>query len=60
MSKVELYEKIRRARRDEALRVRALAARFRVHRLQTEFVSGIGEFAGSNSLAIHRSVHSGI
>ena len=32
MSKVELYEKIRLARRDEALSVRALAARFRVHR----------------------------
>ena len=32
MSKVELYEKIRLARRDEALSVRALAARFGVHR----------------------------
>lgn len=32
MSKVELYEKIRLARRDERLSVRALATRFRVHR----------------------------
>ena len=32
MSKVELYEEIRLARRDEALSVRGLAARFRVHR----------------------------
>ena len=32
MSKVELYEKIRLAARDERLSVRALAARFRVHR----------------------------
>lgn len=32
MSKVELYEKIRLARRDDALSIRALAARFGVHR----------------------------
>ena len=32
MSKVELYEKIRLVRRDESLSVRALAARFGVHR----------------------------
>lgn len=32
MSKVELYEKIRLVRRDESLSVRALAARFKVHR----------------------------
>ena len=32
MSKVELYEKIRLAHRDERLSVRALAVRFRVHR----------------------------
>lgn len=32
MSRVELYERIRRANRDEGLGVRALAARFRVHR----------------------------
>jgi len=32
LSKVELYEKIRLARRDEALSVRALAVRFGVHR----------------------------
>ncbi len=32
MSKVELYEKIRLARRDELLSVRGLAARFGVHR----------------------------
>lgn len=32
MSKVELYEKIRLARRDEGLSIRALAARFGVHR----------------------------
>lgn len=32
MSRVELYERIRRANRDEGLGVRALAVRFRVHR----------------------------
>lgn len=32
MSKVELYEKIRLARRDDALSIRALAAQFGVHR----------------------------
>ena len=32
LSKVELYEKIRLVRRDESLSVRALAARFKVHR----------------------------
>ena len=32
MSRVELYERIRRANRDEGLGVRALAARFGVHR----------------------------
>ena len=32
LSKVELYEKIRLAARDEELGIRALAARFRVHR----------------------------
>lgn len=32
MSKVELYEEIRLVRRDEHLRIRALADRFRVHR----------------------------
>lgn len=32
MSKVELYEDIRRARRDEVLSIRELAKRFRVHR----------------------------
>ncbi|MDA3032990.1 MAG: IS21 family transposase, partial [Actinomycetota bacterium] len=32
LSKVELYEKIRLVRRDEALSVRALAVRFGVHR----------------------------
>ena len=32
LSKVELYEKIRLARRDERLSVRALATRFQVHR----------------------------
>ena len=32
MSKVELYEEIRLVRRDEALSVRGLATRFRVHR----------------------------
>ena len=32
MSKVELYEKVRLARRDEGLSIRALAARFGVHR----------------------------
>ena len=32
MSRVELYERIRRASRDEGLGVRALALRFRVHR----------------------------
>jgi len=32
LSKVELYEKIRLARRDERLSVRALAVRFGVHR----------------------------
>lgn len=32
MSKVELYEKIRLVRRDEVLSIRALAARFGVHR----------------------------
>ena len=32
MSKVELYEQIRLARRDEGLSVRGLAVRFRVHR----------------------------
>lgn len=32
MSKVELYEKIRLARRDDALSIRALAAKFGVHR----------------------------
>ena len=32
MSKVELYENIRLARRDEGLSVRTLAVRFRVHR----------------------------
>ena len=32
MSKVELYESIRLARRDEGLSVRKLAVRFRVHR----------------------------
>lgn len=32
MSKVEVFEQIRLARRDEQLSVRALAARFRVHR----------------------------
>lgn len=32
MSRVELYERIRRANRDEGLGIRALALRFRVHR----------------------------
>jgi hypothetical protein len=32
LSKVELYEKVRLARRDEGLSIRALAARFGVHR----------------------------
>jgi transposase len=32
LSKVELYEKVRLARRDEGLSIRALAARFEVHR----------------------------
>jgi transposase len=32
MSRVELYERIRRANRDEGLGIRALATRFRVHR----------------------------
>lgn len=32
MSKVELYERVRLARRDEGLSIRALAARFGVHR----------------------------
>jgi len=32
MSKVELYEKVRLARRDEGLSIRALATRFGVHR----------------------------
>ena len=32
MTRVELYEQIRKASRDEGLGIRALAARFRVHR----------------------------
>ena len=32
MSRVELYERIRKANRDEGLGIRALASRFRVHR----------------------------
>ena len=32
MAKVELYEKVRLARRDEGLSIRALATRFGVHR----------------------------
>ena len=44
MSKVELYEKIRLAHRDERLSVRALAVRFGVHRREVRAVSAAMRF----------------
>ena len=43
MSKVELFEEIRLARRDEALSVRALARRFKAHRRDVRAALGSPE-----------------